>query len=177
MFVMCCWKIASLNIIGLWKKQRAVSGNRSSVLCTGCSQTLLHCPCKCRKLLWAVLLNVDFLRCTLVKTPDQMATYNFIYLLVTIFVCMGCDLLILYKTCKELQVSNALWLLGTELCVQCLHPPRLPLPSHLDVFSDLFPGVFTSGNPMMADLFPACSFVTTIKNKTQSKSPILCLYY
>lgn len=117
MFVMCCWKIASLNIIGLWKKQRAVSGSRSSVLCTGSSQTLLHCPCKCRKLLWAVLLNVDFLHCTLGKTPDQMATYNFIYLLVTIFVCMGCDLLILYKTCKELQVSNALWLLGTESCV------------------------------------------------------------
>lgn len=88
-----------------------------------------------------------------------------------------CDLLILYKTCKELQVSNALWLLHKELSVQCQHPPHLPLPSRLDVFSDLFPGVFMSGNPMMVDLFPACSFVTTIKSKTQSKSPVLCLKY
>lgn len=80
------------------------------------------------------------------------------------------DLLILYKTCKELQVSNSLWLLAKELCVQCQYPPHLPLPSHLDVFSDLFPGVFMSGNPMMVDLFPVCSFVITIKNKTQSKS-------
>lgn len=104
-----------------------------------------------------------------------MATWDVIYLLVIMFVCVSCDLLILCKICKELQVSNALWLLDRELCVQCLHPLHLPLPSHLDVFSDLFAGVFMSGNPMMADLFPACSFVTTIKNKTLSKSPILCL--
>lgn len=50
-------------------------------------------------------------------------------------------------------------------------------PCTLDVFSDSFLGVFMSGNHMMVGLFPACSSVTTIKNKTQSKAPILYFAY
>lgn len=113
MFVICCWKNASLKIIDLWKKQRAVSGNRSSVLCTSCSQTLLHCLRTCRKLLWAVLLNVDFfLLCIFVKTPDQMAPWDFIYLLVT-NICL-CDLLILYKESYKSVIICGFW---TRSCV------------------------------------------------------------
>ncbi|OXB58493.1 hypothetical protein ASZ78_009058 [Callipepla squamata] len=36
--------------------------------------------------------------------------------------------------------------------------------------------VFTSGNHTMVGLFPACSSVTTTKNKTQSKAPVLFVY-
>lgn len=49
-------------------------------------------------------------------------------------------------------------------------PSSFTFPCMLDVFCNSFLDVFMSGNHMMGGLFPACSSVTTTKNKIQSKA-------